>query len=85
MVAEPRGASITCPKCSSKLKENGHRRLKCLACNFEADRDTIEVLNSERRPYPRWGSGPHDCPADGRCKPEQMRGTGEPPKGTLAL
>ena len=24
-----------------------------------------------------------DCPSDDRCNPEQMRGTCEPPKGTL--
>jgi IS605 OrfB family transposase len=49
IVVEPRGTSTTCPMCSSKLIENSYRRLKCSRCGFEADRDTVAVLNIEKR------------------------------------
>jgi IS605 OrfB family transposase len=57
IVVEPRGTSITCPMCGSKLVENGYRRLRCPRCGFEADRDTIAVLNIEKRALEMmWGA-----------------------------
>ena len=32
-----------------KLIENGYRRMKCLNCGFEEDRDVIAVLNLEKK------------------------------------
>ena len=40
-----KATSSGCPKCDSKLEENGYRRLRCPQCNFEADRDIIGKLN----------------------------------------
>ncbi|MGB9725974.1 MAG: hypothetical protein ACPLZ8_04925 [Fervidicoccaceae archaeon] len=34
-------------KCNSKLVESGYRKLKCLKCGFEADRDLIGALNNQ--------------------------------------
>jgi IS605 OrfB family transposase len=48
VVVEPRGTSSTCPRCSSKLVEGGYRRVRCPRCGFEADRDTVAVMNIER-------------------------------------
>jgi len=57
IVVEPRGTSTTCPMCSSKLIENGYRRLRCATCGFEADRDTVAVLNIEKRALAQmWGA-----------------------------
>jgi IS605 OrfB family transposase len=57
IVVDPRGTSTTCPRCSSKLVENGYRRMKCVKCSFEADRDTVAVLSIERRALVQmWGA-----------------------------
>jgi IS605 OrfB family transposase len=48
-VVDPAGTSSICPRCGSELVEVGHRRLRCPRCGLEADRDTIAVLNIERR------------------------------------
>ena len=57
IVVEPRGTSTTCPMCSSKLIENGYRRLRCSRCGFEANRDTVAVLNIEKRALVQmWGA-----------------------------
>jgi transposase, IS605 OrfB family, central region len=82
ITVEPKGTSSICPKCSNKMRENGYRLLRCPACGFEADRDTVAVLNIEKRALLEMGvaSDPPDCPADDRCRPESMRGTSEPPK-----
>jgi len=52
------------------LRENGYRVLKCRNCGFEADRDTIAVLNIERKTLFKMGGSLTDCPADERCSPE---------------
>jgi transposase, IS605 OrfB family, central region len=72
VVVEPRGASSTCPKCGNKMRENGYRLLRCSACGFEADRDTVAVLNIEKKALfgMRGASDSPKCPADDRCKPE---------------
>ncbi|WP_448577151.1 RNA-guided endonuclease TnpB family protein [Thermosphaera sp.] len=57
VVVEPKGTSTTCPRCNTKMRGNGYRVLKCPACSFEADRDTIAVLNIERKTLSKmWGS-----------------------------
>jgi len=57
VVVKPKGTSSTCPICNSKLKENGYRKLKCSRCGFEGDRDTIAVLNIEKRAIQKmWGA-----------------------------
>jgi putative transposase len=48
-IVNPNGTSSECPKCNSKLEENGYRRLRCPQCNFEADRDVIGKLNIRKR------------------------------------
>ena len=48
-IVNPNGTSSECPKCDSKLEENGYRRLKCPRCGFEADRDIIGKLNIRKR------------------------------------
>ncbi|MGB9785367.1 MAG: zinc ribbon domain-containing protein [Fervidicoccaceae archaeon] len=40
-------------KCNSKLVESGYRKLKCLKCGFEADRDLIGASNIRERQSPR--------------------------------
>ena len=49
VVVEPKGASSRCLRCNSKMRESGYRVFKCPVCGFEADRDTIAVLNIEKR------------------------------------
>ncbi|MFP3143990.1 MAG: RNA-guided endonuclease TnpB family protein [Caldisphaera sp.] len=50
-VINPKGTSSICPICGSKLVENGYRIFKCNKCGFEADKDTIAVINIEKRAY----------------------------------
>jgi transposase, IS605 OrfB family, central region len=54
-VVEPAGTSSTCPRCGTKLVEVGHRRLRCPRCGLEADRDSIAILNIERRALSKMG------------------------------
>jgi len=55
IVVEPRGTSTTCPKCGSKLVENIYRRLRCPRCGLEADRDTVAVMNIEKKALEKMG------------------------------
>jgi len=55
LVVEPAGTSSTCPRCGSELVEVGHRMLRCPSCGLEADRDTIAILNIERRALGKMG------------------------------
>jgi putative transposase len=48
-IVNPNGTSSESPKCDSRLEENGYRRLKCLRCGFEADRDVVGKLNIRKR------------------------------------
>jgi len=57
VVVDPAGTSTTCPKCGAKLVEAGYRRLRCPVCGFEADRDSIAVLNIEKRALSKIGLG----------------------------
>ena len=54
-IVNPSGTSSECPKCDSKLEENGYRRLKCPRCGFEADRDVIGKLNIRKRALKKLG------------------------------
>ena len=57
IVVEPRGTSTSCPRCNSKLVENSYRRMRCPRCGFEANRDTVAVLNIEKRALIQmWGA-----------------------------
>jgi IS605 OrfB family transposase len=49
VIVDPRGTSSECPKCDSKLEENGYRILRCPRCGFEADRDVIGKLITRKR------------------------------------
>jgi len=55
LVVDPANTSSTCPRCGSELVEVGYRRLRCPRCGLEADRDTIAVLNIERRALSKMG------------------------------
>ncbi|NAY89201.1 MAG: transposase, partial [Desulfurococcales archaeon] len=39
----------------SKLVENSYRKLKCIKCGFEADRDATAILNIEKKAYEKMG------------------------------
>jgi IS605 OrfB family transposase len=55
LIVDPANTSSTCPRCGTKLVEIGYRRLRCPRCGFEADRDTIAILNIERRALSKMG------------------------------
>jgi len=56
---DPKDTSSTCPICNSKLmRGSAPRRLKCLRCGFEAGRDTVAVLNLEKKYLTLKGSMP---------------------------
>ncbi|OYT26832.1 MAG: hypothetical protein B6V02_00960, partial [Thermoprotei archaeon ex4572_64] len=50
----PRNTSSICPRCNSKSVNNGYRKLKCIKCGFEADRDAIACLNILRKFSHKW-------------------------------
>jgi IS605 OrfB family transposase len=92
-IVNPNGTSSECPKCDSKLEENGYRRLRCPRCGFEADRDVIGKLNIRKRALKILGIkidfggvlAPLTAPQMTDVNPNRW---GEPmnrPKGTLAL
>jgi putative transposase len=41
--------SSLCPISGEKLSPNGYRRMRCLSCGLEEDRDVIAVKNLLRR------------------------------------
>ena len=55
MLAYAEGTSSTCPKCGSRLVESGYRRVRCPRCGFEADRDTVAVMNIEVKALSKMG------------------------------
>jgi IS605 OrfB family transposase len=55
LIVNPADTSTTCPRCGTKLVEVGYRRLRCPRCGLEADRDTIAILNIERRALNQMG------------------------------
>jgi IS605 OrfB family transposase len=87
IVVDPKGTSSTCPRCNSKLVENGYRRMKCVKCSFEADRDTIAVLNIEKKALSKMG-GSLTTPTAPQMTDVNTNRCGEPMKplkGTLTL
>jgi IS605 OrfB family transposase len=87
VVVEPKGTSTRCPRCSSKMMENGYRVFKCPRCGFEADRDTVAVLNIEKRALTQMG-GSLTTPTAPQMTDVNPNRCGEPVnplKGTLAL
>ena len=40
---------------ANKLVENSYRKLKCIKCGFEADRDTVAILNIEKKAHEKMG------------------------------
>ena len=57
-IVNPNGTSSECPKCNSKLEENGYRRLRCPQCNFEANRDIVGKLNIRKKALKKLGINP---------------------------
>ena len=55
IIVEPKDTSVTCPICNLRLVKNGYRKMKCLKCRFEADRDVIAIQNIERKAK-MWGA-----------------------------
>jgi len=55
LVVDPADTSSTCPRCGAELVEVGHRMLRCPRCGLEADRDTIAILNIEKRALSQMG------------------------------
>ncbi|MEM0035701.1 MAG: RNA-guided endonuclease TnpB family protein, partial [Desulfurococcus sp.] len=89
ITVDPRGTSSTCPRCGAKFRENGYRRLKCMKCGFEGDRDTIAILNIERRALAKLQMGgalaPSTAPQMKDVAPNRCGEPMNPLKGTLAL
>ncbi|MEM2477214.1 MAG: zinc ribbon domain-containing protein [Zestosphaera sp.] len=70
----PRKTSSTCPKCGSRLKNNGGRILRCSRCRFTGDRDVIACINLLYR-YSRCGGlGVPPKAPKGDANPRPMRG-----------
>jgi IS605 OrfB family transposase len=86
---EPKHTSSICPNCSSRLRGNGYRQLKCPKCGLEEDRDRIAVLNIERRALGllNLSGGPLTAPTAPQMTDVFPNRCGEPnrPEGTLAL
>jgi putative transposase len=88
---EPKHTSSICPNCSSRLKGNGYRRLKCPRCGLEEDRDRVAVLNIEKRALEQLepiSGGPLTAPTAPQMTDVTPNRCGEPmnrPEGTLAL
>jgi IS605 OrfB family transposase len=78
IVVDPAGTSSTCPRCGAVLVEAGHRRLRCPRCGLEADRDTIAVLNIERRALGKMG-GSLTTPTAPQVTDVSPNRWGEPP------
>jgi len=55
LIVNPADTSTKCPRCGTKLVEVGYRRLRCPRCGLEADRDTIAILNIEKRALNQMG------------------------------
>ncbi|MFP3265458.1 MAG: RNA-guided endonuclease TnpB family protein [Acidilobus sp.] len=86
-VVDPADTSSTCPRCGAGLVEVGYRRLRCPNCGLEGDRDTIAILNIEKRALSKMG-GALTSPTAPQVTDVSPNRWGEPvnrPKGTLAL
>jgi len=87
IVVDPKDTSSECPKCGSKMVENGYRKMKCLVCGFEADRDIIAILNIEKKALIQMGRvlTPPTAPQMTDVSPNRCGEPMNPLKGTLAL
>ncbi|EZQ11331.1 transposase [Candidatus Acidianus copahuensis] len=78
----PHYTSTHCPYDGEEMVEVGHRLFKCKKCGFQADRDSIAVLNLLRRGI---SGDPNSHHSEGSVRP-QSGGTDEPHlKRTIAL
>jgi IS605 OrfB family transposase len=77
-VVDPAGTSTTCPRCGAELVEVGYRRLRCPKCGLEADRDSIAMLNIERRALSKMG-GTLTSPTAPQMTDVNPNRWGEPP------
>jgi putative transposase len=65
----PKGTSSKCPKCSSRLVDNGYRTLRCSKCGFIRDRGhssgskPIQEAHTSHKMWGSWG-GPERPRAD---------------------
>ncbi|MFZ8794514.1 MAG: zinc ribbon domain-containing protein [Acidilobaceae archaeon] len=87
IAVDPMDTSTKCPRCSSMMRGNGYRVFKCPRCGFEADRDTVAILNIEKRALTQMG-GSLTTPTAPQMTDVAPNRCGEPvsrPKGTLAL
>jgi len=78
LVVDPADTSSTCPRCGARLVEVGYRRLRCPRCGFEADRDTIAILNIEGRALSQMG-GSLTTPTAPQMTDVNPNRWGEPP------
>jgi len=78
IIVKPKGTSTECPKCHSRMRENGYRRLKCPGCGFEADRDTVGIMNIEGRALEQMG-GSLTTPTAPQMTDVNPNRWGEPP------
>ncbi|MEM1601572.1 MAG: zinc ribbon domain-containing protein, partial [Sulfolobales archaeon] len=73
-LVNPRKTSSTCPRCRSRLKDNGSRILQCIKCRFTGDRDVVACINLFLR-YLRCGvSGVTLNAPKGDANPRPMQG-----------
>jgi putative transposase len=66
-----KNTSSLCPTCGDKISPNGYRRMRCLSCGLEEDRDVIAVKNLLRRHQTDVGSStvhPENPPMKGGGK-----------------
>jgi len=87
IVVDPRGTSSECPRCGSKMVKIGYRKMKCLTCGFETDRDVVAVLNVEKRALKQMGGAltPPTAPQMTDVHPNRCGEPMNPLKGTLTL
>jgi len=87
IAVNPKNTSLECPKCGSKMVENGYRRMKCTVCRFEADRDVVAVLNIEKKALIQMGGflTTPTAPQMTDVIPNRCGELMSPLKGTLAL
>jgi IS605 OrfB family transposase len=87
VAVDPMNTSTKCPRCSSKMRENGYRVFKCPVCGFEADRDTVAVLNIEKRALTQMGGSltTPTAPQMTDVNPNRCGEPVNPPKGNPTL
>ncbi len=59
VIVELESASSEYPKCHTRVQENGYGKLKYPSRGFEADRDTVGILNIEDRALKQMGISDH--------------------------